>query len=213
MTTDHLSRPSVTPEPGAAVPAPGGGSVPPRPSVMAAGTVPGAGTAPGVSPALGAVPGAVPVTGHEVTCPECGTVSLTSPGGRLASDFCPTCDFPLFWARRSPDVVAGADWSPDALRRAPGVAGTLSVATIACPVCRELNLPEARVCARCGADMRPVVVAPAAAPAPQPVVVVREEVVCGHRPRWLVVTVTAVLSIAATIGALEAAALIWHWQV
>jgi len=153
------------------------------------------------------------VTGHEVTCPECGTVSLTSPGGRLASDFCPTCDFPLFWARRSPDVVAGADWSPDALRRAPGVAGTLSVATVACPVCRELNLPEARVCARCGADMRPVVVAPAAAPAPQPVVVVREEVVCGHRPGWLVVTVTAVLSIAATIGALEAADLIWHWQI
>jgi len=164
-------------------------------------------------PAAAAAPGrAVPADGTRVTCPECGTVSVTSPGSRLASDFCPTCDYPLFWARQSATAAGGPDWSPDALRRAPGVAGTLSVATVACPSCRELNLPEATVCARCGALMRPVVVAPAPVPAPQPVVVVREEVACGHRPTWLVVTVTAVLSVALTIGATLLAEAYWPWS-
>ena len=37
----------------------------------------------------------------QVTCPECGAVAHVQAGARLASDFCPQCDYPLFWARPS----------------------------------------------------------------------------------------------------------------
>ena len=39
-----------------------------------------------------------------IPCPECGTPSPVHTDQRLAEDFCPTCDYPLFWAR--PSVAA-----------------------------------------------------------------------------------------------------------
>ena len=57
-----------------------------------------------------------------LACPECGTVSTVHADRRLATDFCPTCDYPLFWAR--PSSGAGVDrrrrpTTPCAAPRAP----------------------------------------------------------------------------------------------
>jgi len=140
--------------------------------------------------------------GTTVTCPECGTVSPVHPGQRLASDFCPSCDYPLFWARPSA-VAVDAEDSDEARRRAPGTSGTAAAASLACPSCAELNLPTAVVCVRCGASMLPP--PPAAEPPlpePQPVVVVQPAPPpepCGHPATWLVVLVTAVASVALTL--------------
>lgn len=141
--------------------------------------------------------------GTTITCPECGTVCAApgAPGARLASDFCPTCDYPLFWARPVAPVV-DADAGDDALRRAPGASGTAAVATVACPACAELNLPSARTCVRCGSSMTPPPPPPAPPlPEPAPVIVVQEAppVPCGHPRTWLVILVTAVTSVAFTL--------------
>ena len=41
-----------------------------------------------------------------IPCPECGTPSPVHTDQRLATDFCPTCDYPLFWARTSVHSVS-----------------------------------------------------------------------------------------------------------
>lgn len=116
---------------------------------------------------------AVPV---EVTiaCPECGTPSAVALSRRDADNFCPTCDYPMFWARpqdRTDGPQGGVD---DALRRSPGASGASLLTTVACPACRELNLSTARTCVRCHADMvPPLPPEPVPAPAPEPVVVVQ----------------------------------------
>ena len=137
-----------------------------------------------------------------VTCPECGTVCYLRAGTRLASDFCPTCDYPVFWARPSGSApVAGG--SDDALRRAPGASGAAAVATVACPTCSELNLPTAVTCVRCGSSMTPPPPPPAPPlPEPAPVVVVQPApppAPCGHPRTWLVVLTTALASVALTL--------------
>ncbi len=137
-----------------------------------------------------------------VVCPECGTRATVSTAARRASDFCPTCDYPLFWARTSGLPDEPADRPDDALRRAPGALGAVPVASIACPACGELNLPGARTCVRCGSPMDPPAPAPAPPlPEPEPeVVVVREPVPCGHPATWTVVLVTALCSIVCSVG-------------
>jgi hypothetical protein len=135
------------------------------------------------------------------TCPECGTVCYLRSGTRLASDFCPSCDYPMFWARPSTAAVP-SDAGDDALRRAPGASGAAAVATVACPACAELNLPTAHTCVRCGASMTPPPAPPAPPlPEPAPVVVVQAPPVvrCGHPPIWLVVLITAVGSVGLTL--------------
>ena len=63
--------------------------------------------------------GARPVTRstRSSACPECGTVSTVHADRRLATDFCPTCDYPLFWAR--PSVAAAGVDGPHRRRPAP----------------------------------------------------------------------------------------------
>ncbi|WP_029290674.1 hypothetical protein [Cellulomonas sp. HZM] len=137
-----------------------------------------------------------------VTCPECGTVTRVRADRRLASDFCPSCDYPLFWARPSagPAVDEQGD---DARWRAPGTSGTFAAAPLACPACAELNVATAAVCVRCGASMTPpppVVVAP---PPPAPVVVVQappEQIPCRHWPTGWVIVVTAAVTAAVTLA-------------
>jgi hypothetical protein len=136
-----------------------------------------------------------------VTCPECGTVCYLRAGTRLASDFCPSCDYPVFWARPSgPAPVAGS--GDDSLRRAPGASGAAAVATIACPVCAELNLPTALTCVRCGSSMTPPPPPPTPPlPEPAPVVVVQQAppIPCGHPNTWLLVLTTAIASVGLTL--------------
>ncbi|GEL95055.1 hypothetical protein [Cellulomonas composti] len=138
----------------------------------------------------------------QVTCPECGTVSAVRATARLASDFCPSCDYPLFWARPQSSALA-EDESDDARWRAPGASGSVLASTLACPSCAELNSPTAVTCVRCGESMTPPPPAPVPAPpAPQPVVVVQappEQIPCDHPDTWWVVVLTATVSVAVTL--------------
>ena len=106
----------------------------------------------------------------EVECPGCGAVYEFLRVQKTAEEFCPGCDYPLFWAaRRNPMesqlTSAEAGLGPT-LRRRPGAAGLQLPAGTPCPDCRELNPPGTDRCLRCGAAMEPV------APRPEPVVVV-----------------------------------------
>lgn len=130
-------------------------------------------------------------------CPECGTRVTISSGQRSANDFCPTCDFPMFWARASDAPPSLAD-DGDSTRRSPGVYGARQSARIACGACFEPNAPEALVCLRCGASMLVSIVPQPIVPEPQPPVTVVEHVVCGHRPTWQIVLLTASISVLAT---------------
>jgi hypothetical protein len=140
----------------------------------------------------------------QVTCPECATITTVSATGRAASDFCPSCDYPLFWAGSSGGRGATDTTSEDALYRAPGTSGASAPSAIACPACGERNPPNGDLCLRCGSELHP---APAPAPeppqAPQPIVInpPAQVVECAHWPSWAVATiaslVTAVLVVTA----------------
>ncbi len=138
----------------------------------------------------------------EVTCPECGAVAHVQAGARLASDFCPQCDYPLFWARPSSAPLTDEE-TDDARWRAPGASGSALSATLACPVCAELNTPVAVTCVRCGSSMTPPPpVTPAAPPPPAPVVVVQappQLIPCNHPDTWWVVVLTAAATAAVTL--------------
>lgn len=138
-----------------------------------------------------------------VTCPECGAPAQVRAGRRASGDFCPSCDYPLFWARpQAPD--AGAGPTDDARRRAPGASGSALAATLACPECAELNVPTAERCVRCGADLTPPPPAPEPPPPPPAEVVYVEQrvevpVPCDHLPTWLVVLLTAMVTVPLTL--------------
>lgn len=115
---------------------------------------------------------------------------------RAADEFCASCDFPLFWAKRDEPADVHDDESAEdralaaAVRRRPGAAGRQVLVGEPCPVCSELNTPQAVLCHRCGAEMRP---APAPPPAPAaadepavPAQVVAED---STPPLWLVAAV------------------------
>ncbi|MDA8075686.1 MAG: hypothetical protein M0Z40_10720 [Actinomycetota bacterium] len=103
----------------------------------------------------------------QVTCPTCGTVSYLEELAREADAFCRVCDFPLFWSRGE-RVVGTGEGGGVGLRRLPGTAGRLDVATIDCPSCDEPNPVARRICIRCGADLRPAPPPPLAPPPPPP---------------------------------------------
>lgn len=71
-----------------------------------------------------------------------------------AAAFCPTCDYPLFFANRpmlSPRAETRA-----AQRRLPGVDGRDALGRIVCRGCGEPNPPdETSLCLRCGAFLTP----------------------------------------------------------
>jgi hypothetical protein len=103
-----------------------------------------------------------------VTCPECGTQARVALNRRRSEDFCPRCDFPLFW---TPSQIVSGGTTPEesGLRRLPGTAGRVTVASRACPHCAESNQVSALTCVRCGGLMDPPEpVVPVAAPAPPP---------------------------------------------
>lgn len=136
-----------------------------------------------------------------VVCPECGTRAEVSTAARRATDFCPTCDYPLFWARTQGASDEPADRPDGALRRAAGASGAVAVATFACPACGELNLPGVPTCVRCGASMEPPPPPPPPPlPEPEPVVVIAPPVPCGHPATWKVVLITALCSVALTVA-------------
>jgi hypothetical protein len=108
---------------------------------------------------------------EQLLCPGCGTPSHFDEFRRAATEFCRNCDYPLFWARSTAVVgrTDGAD-GDTGLRRLPGAAGRVAIATNECWACREPNLLAAKVCVRCGADLSGPPVAPE--PPPPPVAVI-----------------------------------------
>ncbi|OIQ84949.1 double zinc ribbon [mine drainage metagenome] len=145
---------------------------------------------------------AVPDAPAEVTivCPECGAPSTVSLARRDAGDFCPICDYPMFWARPQDRKGAAQDGVDDARWRSPGASGASLIATVPCPACRELNVPSAVVCVRCGADMNPPpppepepVPLPEPAPVPQEI---REPEPAEPFPWWWFATVLALVGVA-----------------
>lgn len=117
-----------------------------------------------------AEPPVVEVDREQIVCPECGTVADVTLNRRDAIDFCARCDYPLFW---TPSAVIrdGGAGNGESLRRLPGTAGRVTVASVACPTCAEANLVSAEFCVRCGGPM----VLPEPEPEPEPVVVVEPE--------------------------------------
>ncbi len=105
-----------------------------------------------------------------LTCPDCGHQAFFDRMRRGADEFCPTCDYPLFWAKS--DVPIGElEESVDATRRRlPGAGGRLTIGSRTCPECTEHNRLSATHCIRCGADLDPPP-APEPEPEPEPIVV------------------------------------------
>jgi uncharacterized paraquat-inducible protein A len=109
-----------------------------------------------------------------LTCPGCGSVSDVERFDKVAEEFCPTCDYPLFWAV-SPDVMiyANGEQADTTLKRLPGAGGKRALASAACPTCAELNALDAETCQRCGGPMvlaepEPEPEPPAPEPEPEP---------------------------------------------
>ena len=91
----------------------------------------------------------------DVTCPRCGTATEMLAVRRAAEEFCPRCDYPLFWTpSAAPMMVAGGN-AQTTLRRMPGTEGRRSVGSKPCPECSELNPTGATHCWRCEADLDP----------------------------------------------------------
>lgn len=110
----------------------------------------------------------------EITCPECGTEQNLVAIRRGADEFCPHCDFPLFWAATAMHTMQRGGSNDETLRRLPGAGGRRRIGSKICPECGELN-PVGNVnCLRCGEELdprvpeveAPVIIAPAAKPIP-----------------------------------------------
>jgi hypothetical protein len=119
----------------------------------------------------------------ELACPSCGTISYFDELERDASAFCRTCDYPLFWARTSHVASGEAASEGESLRRLPGAAGRVAIATFACPVCAEPNTVAATICIRCGSELHPAPVPepPPAPPPPPPPAPPEPEIVADRR--------------------------------
>lgn len=127
----------------------------------------------------------------EVVCPTCNTASCFDQLARDASCFCPTCDYPLFWAKQA--AFANSSLGPErqpppaGRRRLPGTEGWAVAEKLPCPQCAEPNLVTSELCVRCGADLRPLPpppprqAPPPPAPRPLPVVPITPP---ARRRRW-----------------------------
>jgi hypothetical protein len=105
-----------------------------------------------------------PAKTEQVTCPECGRVSMVTLTRRESVDFCESCDYPLFWTPNKIMLDASGLYD-DSLRRLPGTVGRVSITSFPCPHCAEPNQVTAADCVRCGLPLQPVHFEPA----PQPV--------------------------------------------
>ncbi|MDA8300440.1 MAG: hypothetical protein M0005_02585 [Actinomycetota bacterium] len=133
----------------------------------------------------------------DVVCPTCNTVSHLDEVERDANCFCRTCDYPLFWAKRTslapaPSGQAGGGTNGNgSRRRLPGAEGWAVTEQVTCPECCEPNLLTESFCVRCGADLHPRPPAPAYVappPVPRPVPVPPEPAPARRRRWWPWVT-------------------------
>lgn len=132
-----------------------------------------------------------------ITCPSCKLASDVALNRRSSTDFCPQCDYPLFWTPES-ILLNTAEAAADSLRRRPGTDGHDTVGSALCPNpdCREPNAVDALTCRACGGPMvivrerpAPVVVVPE----PEPVEVVEEP---AGTPLWVWIVVGLITALA-----------------
>ncbi len=102
----------------------------------------------------------------DIVCPECGHESSFVAIRRSADEFCPQCDFPLFWAPSAVPMATPGSTNMATLRRLPGAGGRQRVGSKVCPECGELSPLTETHCIRCGADLDPK---PEPAPEPEPI--------------------------------------------
>jgi hypothetical protein len=138
----------------------------------------------------------------EVECPGCGTILVGESPRPTAAWFCPTCDFPAFWA--SPPAPEPTP-QRRARRRLPGTSGTEVVGAVACWSCGERNGPEVTACIRCAATLpKPT------APEPEPVVV---QVATPVPVPYLVRSITWPYVAAGTLGGAAVAIAVTAWSL
>lgn len=137
-----------------------------------------------------------------INCPECGTTTELPAIRRSADEFCPHCDYPLFWVSSAVEATQRGGNSDATLRRLPGAGGRHRIGSKECPDCGELNAAEAEFCIRCGADFNP----PPPAPPPEPIVAPPVVAPPPELPatRWWI-PVVAVAVVAAVLAAM------WWW--
>ncbi|HEY5663222.1 MAG TPA: hypothetical protein VIS05_04220 [Ilumatobacter sp.] len=132
----------------------------------------------------------------DIVCPECSQVTSLVAVRRAAEEFCPQCDFPLFWAPSAVPMATPGSSNAATMRRLPGAAGRRQIGTKVCPACGELNPLTETHCVRCSTDLDPK----PAPPPPEPVPVIRElepepVVVVPKRPWWIWLLVAALLAV------------------
>jgi hypothetical protein len=91
----------------------------------------------------------------DIVCPECGQVTTLAAIRKAADEFCPHCDYPLFWAPTAVPLASASMASDATLRRLPGAGGRMTIGTLVCPACGELNPMVETHCIRCGASLHP----------------------------------------------------------
>ena len=141
-------------------------------------------------------------TGDDQPCPGCGIIVVLEPGRRDAAAFCPSCDYPLFWAGGRVTVLDTKAEAEASLRRLPGTAGMVTVGMITCWQCREPNPVTNTFCLRCGADLSgpPVVVEPEPVYVPPPPPPPPYDLVL-----WPLVVMVILAAVCATYG-------LWVWD-
>jgi hypothetical protein len=111
-----------------------------------------------------------------LTCPGCGSQVEVEQFAKSSKEFCPTCDYPLFWATPPKEFVpVDGDSAEPTLRRLPGAGGKQQIATASCPTCMELNPIDAELCLRCSGPMVIIIIEPEPEPEPEPTVEVELE--------------------------------------
>lgn len=146
----------------------------------------------------------------DIVCPECGHQSSFVAIRRSADEFCPQCDYPLFWAPTAVPMATPGSTNLATLRRLPGAGGRQRVGSKVCPECGELSPLTETHCIRCGADLDPkpepepepepirdVVVPPPPPPPPEP-----------KRPWWVIpgIVIAGVANIVLLIEVYD-----WWW--
>lgn len=144
-----------------------------------------------------------PPSTEVITCPECGTIAQVTLNRRESVDFCRNCDYPLFWTPSK--IMRGSSGSTDeSLRRLPGQAGRVTVASLPCPFCYEPNALSAQTCIRCHRPMHPVEGPPPPAPVyiapPEPVVVEAPDKVAWWVWALLALGAAALITLVVLIG-------------
>jgi hypothetical protein len=137
-----------------------------------------------------------------ITCPDCGDIAEFDALRREATEFCPSCDFPLFWARPDGPHLVSLDSVDTSRRRLPGTAGRMTIGNRVCPACGEQNPFGITNCIRCDSLLdppppEPVIELP---PPPPPVVIIEPQ---RNWWPWILGGVTAALLLILLI--------VWIW--